>query len=201
MTGTTFNNQMERRGQGAAAVSDAKAAPRTEARTETRTGARTGPRTGDPIPRIPLMIALGIVASSFALVVGSTFFEKASWRVDPGRTVASRDVIWTLLDHDVISVRDAATGAVIELADPKVGGFIHSAYRGLKRERLVNKVDMAAPIRIVLSENGHYSLVDPATDKTIYLRAFGKDNEAAIGRYLTLSVGTNPIAPQKEPRS
>lgn len=142
---------------------------------------------GDPIPKTPIYLAVGVVIFSLLFVIGSRFTGVTSWELDKGDVVASRQVIWTLNDADQsITVRDAKTKQILETVTQKQGGFIHSAYRGIARERLTKRVAIDAPLTIFQSDNSRVWLEDKATDERIYLRAFGKDNEASIARYLTL---------------
>ncbi|MEO1067473.1 MAG: photosynthetic complex assembly protein PuhC, partial [Pseudomonadota bacterium] len=60
----------------------------------------------------------------------------------------------------------------------------HSAMHAIKRERMVKRADPNAPLRIYLAEDGSYNLLDTATKRRFYLRAFGKDNAAVFARLL-----------------
>lgn len=147
-------------------------------------GAKVG---GDPIPKTPIYLAVGVVIFSLLFVIGSRFTGVTSWELEKGEVIASRQVIWTLNEADQsITVRDANTQQVLETVTQRQGGFIHSAYRGIARERLTKRVAIDAPLTIFQSDNNRVWLEDKATDERIYLRAFGRDNEASIARYLTL---------------
>lgn len=147
-------------------------------------------KSGDPIPKVPIYLAMGVVVSSLLFVFVSTFFEKPSWKVDAGAVVKSRDVILSRQEDETIIVTDASSGAVLKNIPKGEDGFIHSALTGITRERMVKRVPQDAPLRIILAENGRHLLYDTATKHSIYLRAFGKDNAAAFARLLTIKAPT-----------
>ena len=139
---------------------------------------------GEPIPKVPLYLAGGVVLLSLVIVFFSTWYGVESWKLDTGAVVKSRDLVFDLRDDETIRVTEAGSGALVELIPPHKDGFLHGALRAIKRERLVQKVAQDAPLRIILSEDGSHTLIDTVTNRSFYLRAFGKDNLAAVARFL-----------------
>lgn len=139
---------------------------------------------GEPIPKVPLYLAASVIVLTLIVVFSSRFYDVQSWKIDTGQAVKTRDLVFILHDDETITVKDAVSNALIEKIPENQDGFLHGALRAIKRERLVKQVDALAPMRLIHSEDGSYTLDDTATGRSFYLRAFGKDNLAAVARFI-----------------
>ena len=101
-------------------------------------------------------------------------------------------------DADVVRTtevrfRDAPNGAVIvthgdgrpltELA-PGTNGFIRGVVRSLARARRLDRIKEDPAFRITLWSDHRLTLSDPATQQSIDVTGFGRDNRAAFARLL-----------------
>jgi putative photosynthetic complex assembly protein len=63
---------------------------------------------------------------------------------------------------------------------PEHHGFVRVVLKGLARERMIREIPEDAPIRLVELIDGRRLVEDPATGRTISLRAFGAGNAQAF---------------------
>jgi putative photosynthetic complex assembly protein len=73
---------------------------------------------------------------------------------------------------------------VIAQFEPATNGFLRSTVRGLVRERKRREIGSEMPFRISMEANGRLLLTDPATNRTVDLRAFGPTNLDVFARLL-----------------
>lgn len=89
-----------------------------------------------------------------------------------------------------VHVLDAGTGDMRVRIAPETGGFVRGVLRGVARERRQNGLSPAAPMELVLQEDGDFYLFDPASGRVVDLRAFGPTNAAAFAALLPKEDGT-----------
>ncbi len=138
------------------------------------------------------MIPIGLVRMMFALPVAALILVGYASLTDRQRVAippaAPVEQSWTisLVGHDAqaVSVYDAE-GAL--LADLEHGGFVTVIQNGLMTMRRRHGLDPTLPIDIVRFENGRLAAIDPLTDYRVELTQFGRDNQAALERLLTMN--------------
>ncbi len=138
------------------------------------------------------MIPIGLVRMMFALPVAALILVGYASLTDRQRVAippsAPVEQSWTisLVGHDAqaVSVYDAE-GAL--LADLEHGGFVTVIQNGLMTMRRRHGLDPTLPIDIVRFENGRLAAIDPLTDYRVELTQFGRDNQAAFERLLTMN--------------
>ncbi len=143
------------------------------------------------VHRVPLMMMGGMVAISLALAssVSLGFFERqgvaSQARAETGtQPVASRSIFFFDEADGTVRVEDAATGETVGSFGPGTGGFIRSTARSLVHKRYVREIGRATPFELIEWENGNLTLFDPATESTVELAFFGKDNRAIFADML-----------------
>ena len=100
--------------------------------------------------------------------------------------VVTRDLVFTDRGDGAVVVRDAASGATVEvLIDGVPGnGFVRGVMRGMARDRRSRGIGMAPPFELTLWRNDTLTLTDKATGRAIELGSFGADNRAAFAALL-----------------
>ncbi|MEM8796581.1 MAG: photosynthetic complex assembly protein PuhC [Pseudomonadota bacterium] len=147
---------------------------------------------GEPIPKVPLYLAGGVIVFSLVIVFVATLTGVSSYKPQTGAALQQRDIAFSVNSTDDLTVKDATTGKVLSVMSKNEGGFLRGILIATKRERMVQKVAADAPFRVVQSSDGTHTLFDLATGRSFYLRAFGKDNQAAIAHFLTIDKETEP---------
>lgn len=145
-----------------------------------------------PFPRYALVgagfaVAIALLAAMAPrLGISPPPATPADKRVAAGVTaVASRDLRFADRADGALLVIDARTGATADIIQPgEPSGFIRGILRALARERMQHGVSAGPAFRLTAWRDGSLSLKDLATDRTIELAAFGKDNVASFARYL-----------------
>jgi len=133
------------------------------------------------------MVGLGLlVAISFAIIgIGNvTGLGRLEVPVAPGPAQAARDLLFFDRDDGGIDIVDAANAGVVARLEPATNGFLRSTVRGLVRERKRRDIGPEAPFHLALGPDGRLILGDPATGRTIDLRAFGPTNLDVFARLL-----------------
>jgi putative photosynthetic complex assembly protein len=147
----------------------------------------TSPRLSRPaerFPRIPLLSAIALLAFAVAAVLFGRVTDIGTVRTPVTYPEAVRDVSFDVHADDSITVRDGATGAIIELIAPDKDGFIHGTLRGIGRDRKLRSIPADAPYRIIRWDDGRLTLSDPATGLRVQLDPFGPANSGAFARFL-----------------
>ena len=100
--------------------------------------------------------------------------------------MVTRDLVFTDRGDGAVVVRDAASGATVEvLIDGVPGnGFVRGVMRGMARDRRSRGIGMAPPFELTLWRNDTLTLTDKATGRAIELGSFGADNRAAFAALL-----------------
>lgn len=136
-----------------------------------------------PVPKGAL-IAIASVVVFTILAVGIarlTGFDPRQATLSP--EIASLDLRFDEVESGELLVW-GPDDTLIERVPVGEDGFIRGLLRTLHRERRMHGVDLDGPYRLSLREGGYYLLLDPSTDFTVDLRAFGPDNKAALARFM-----------------
>jgi putative photosynthetic complex assembly protein len=141
----------------------------------------------EPFPKGALFAAGSLIALSLvAAVVGR--YQNLNPPID---SIVSAPVPNTVLklrfideaDGSVI-VRNATTGATLDVIAPGEDAFIRAVMRGFVRDRKLRQIGVEVPFNLSLYQNKRLTMSDPTTGKEIDLRAFGPTNEGAFARFL-----------------
>ena len=141
----------------------------------------------EPFPKGALFAAGSLIALSLvAAVVGR--HQNLNPPID---SIVSAPVPNTVLklrfideaDGSVI-VRNATTGATLDVIAPGEDAFIRAVMRGFVRDRKLRQIGVEVPFNLSLYQNKRLTMSDPTTGKEIDLRAFGPTNEGAFARFL-----------------
>lgn len=141
----------------------------------------------EPFPKGALFAAGSLIALSLvAAVVGR--YQNLNPPMD---SIVSAPVPSTIhklrfideADGSVI-VRNATTGATLDVIAPGEDAFIRAVMRGFVRDRKLRKIGVEVPFNLSLYPNKRLTMSDPTTGKEIDLRAFGPTNEGAFARFL-----------------
>ncbi|MEM9585141.1 MAG: photosynthetic complex assembly protein PuhC [Pseudomonadota bacterium] len=139
------------------------------------------------------MVPKFLVQGMFALMLGA--LALVSYAVLTDRPLSGVPTASPIVNERMITLvgsRDRAAGvAVLDESGTEIAhstknksGFIDVIWVSLTRERVVQRVDVNAPIRLVRREDGHVVIIDPSTDWTFELIGYGKDNVAAFARLI-----------------
>jgi putative photosynthetic complex assembly protein len=135
------------------------------------------------IPRAVLAGMWGLVLFAIAAVLLwrlAGFEQKAQY----DGVVATRDIAVSDGADGSVILRDANTGAPIEILESGTSGFVRATLRGLARERKRSGSGPAAPFRLTHWQDGHLTLDDLDTGRRIDLGAFGITNAQAFARLM-----------------
>ena len=130
----------------------------------------------EPFPKAALFAAGSLIALSLvAAVVGR--YQNLNPPID---SIVSAPIPSTVLklrftdkaDGSVI-VRNATTGATLDVIVPGEDAFIRAVMRGFVRDRKVRNIGAEVPFNLSLYPNKRLTMSDPTTGKEIDLRAFG----------------------------
>ena len=137
-----------------------------------------------PYPGVPLaaMVTLVVIALVGA-GVSALNDGPASSSVD-AELVASVDLFFEDRADGSVTVRDAASGLVVDELEPGTNGFVRATLRTLAGARASHGAGPEAPFRVGRTETGRIFLIDPVSGREIDLRAFGPTNSDAFARYI-----------------
>jgi len=137
-------------------------------------------------PRGPLLGLAAVLgfAVCFAAFSATTGIGRVEAQSAAPSNAASRDLYFYDRDDGGVTVADANGGAVIAQFEPATNGFLRSTVRGLVRERKRRELGPETPFRVSMEPDGRLLLSDPATNRTVDLRAFGPTNLDVFARLL-----------------
>jgi putative photosynthetic complex assembly protein len=141
----------------------------------------------EPFPNWALLAAGSLVALSLiAAAVGR--YQNLNPPVDSLVVAPVPSTVLKLRFSDEadgsVIVRNADTGATLEIIVPGEDAFIRTVMRGFVRDRKLRKIGSEVPFNLSLYPNKRLTMSDPTTGKEIDLRAFGPTNEGAFARLL-----------------
>ena len=136
--------------------------------------------------KAPIAGLAGLLAATllFVALSSATGIGKLEAPLPATTSAAARDLFFHDRDDGGVRVTEAQGGAVIAEFEPATNGFLRSTVRGLVRERKRRDLGPEMPFRIALETDGRLLLSDPATGRTVDLRAFGPTNLEVFARLL-----------------
>ncbi|MEM7520942.1 MAG: photosynthetic complex assembly protein PuhC [Pseudomonadota bacterium] len=141
-------------------------------------------RDREMVPRILVLAMFGLMAATLGIVAFARLTDQPLSGVPAQSPVVAERMITLEGTHsDGVRVLDAE-GAQIAFSQERRAGFIDVIWVGVERKRKVEHVAGNPPLRLVRQENGRVAIIDPATDWSIQLIGYGKDNVAAFARLL-----------------
>ena len=143
------------------------------------------PRDKELVPRKLLLLTLGMMLASLALVTTAKLTDAPMTALpDMNAPVAAERLI---ILHGEMNGRATVLdqhGQVITRLSPEAGGFIAGMQRALARVRTQHGLPQELPVRLIRFESGRLALTDPHTDWRAELIGFGRDNTAAFAQLL-----------------
>ena len=139
-------------------------------------------------PTLPLAAAASLVV--FALLAvswGQLTGAGAGSGLSETPALAAVDLYFEDRDDGSVVVIDAGNGRTLDVLAPGSNGFLRSAMRTFVNARRTLEVGPETPFLLRRMPNGQLLLSDPATEREIDLRAFGRTNADAFGRFLSLA--------------
>lgn len=106
----------------------------------------------------------------------------------PSTPVNARSLLFVDRPDGGIAVRDAASGATVEIVAPGTNGFLRALVRGVARERRLQQRGQDEAFELTAWSDGRLTLTDPLTGERVDLEAFGPTNAAAFARLLAPKV-------------
>jgi putative photosynthetic complex assembly protein len=154
-----------------------------------------------PFPRLPLIGAGLLIASTLVLVASAKLSSVGVYRAPRPQPEIMRDLRFEDLPNGSIAVFDASTDEEAVVLAQGANGFIRGVLRSFARERRVNQdavttATSGPPFRISMSADYELSIQDMATGRIVELNAFGETNAGAFAQLLTAhspqSIGARP---------
>lgn len=143
------------------------------------------PRDKELVPRKLLLLTLGMMLASLALVTTAKLTDAPMTALpDMNAPVAAERMI---ILHGEMNGRATVLdqhGQVITRLSPEAGGFIAGMQRALARVRTQHGLPQELPVRLIRFESGRLALTDPHTDWRAELIGFGRDNTTAFAQLL-----------------
>ncbi len=141
-------------------------------------------RDTEMVPLILIRGMFAVMAASLILVFAAALTDRPRIAVPPySPVVAEMTILFEATREGNVTALDDS-GAVLARSNEDRAGFLGVIWRVIARERLVNGLPDDAPVRVVRRENGNYAVIDTATDWSVELIGYGKDNVAAFANLL-----------------
>lgn len=140
-------------------------------------------------PKVALYGAAGLVLVSLMVAGAARLTDDGAVSLPAGAVTESRALRFEDRADGGVTIYDAATGEVVEIVAPGTNGFIRGALRGLNRERLRRDIGAQPAFNLTLFEDGRLLLIDPTTNRSIDLGAFGRTQTETFVRLLTAKEG------------
>jgi len=134
-----------------------------------------------PLIGLGMVLVAAVAFAGFASVTGIGRVEASA----PAATsIVARALYFTDRDDGGVTAIDAQNGVTVAEFEPATNGFLRSTVRGLVRERKRRDLGPEMPFLVSLESDGRLLLNDPATGRTVDLRAFGPTNLEVFARLL-----------------
>lgn len=141
-------------------------------------------RDREMVPRVLVIGMFALMGLSLAIVTFARLTDQPLRGVPvESAIVAERAITLIGARSGGVTVADS-TGTQIASSAENNAGFIDVIWNSVARERKVQGVAGNPPLRLVRRENGHTAIIDPATNWSIELIGYGKDNVAAFARLI-----------------
>ncbi len=148
-------------------------------------GAALRPRGASPHPAAVLGTGAALLAVLVATVAGRPgAADSLAARHAGAAPPISVDLRFADRADGGVDVFRAADGTPVAVLAPGTEGFMRATLRGLARERKREDLGSETPFRLSAWTDGGVSLEDPATGRTLDLRAFGPTQVEAFARLL-----------------
>ncbi|MEM6834000.1 MAG: photosynthetic complex assembly protein PuhC [Sphingomonadales bacterium] len=122
----------------------------------------------------PLYGALGVVVIALILVTGTVLSGKKPAQSSAAEPAIERSIRFEAEAGGSFRAIDADTQVAIRSYGLGEGTFIRTSIRSMTRNRMSHRVAGHLPYRLVATEDGKLSLIDPETGMVIGLSAFGQ---------------------------
>jgi putative photosynthetic complex assembly protein len=139
------------------------------------------------IHTVPIAALCGVVVITVMLAasVSLGFFSRVAvpseFRAQTGiEATAERQIQFYDEADGTIRIEDTVTGEALAFYGSGEGGFVRTTARSLVHSRRLHGIGQEVPFNLTLWDNGALTLSDPATQKTVELASFGKDNRAVF---------------------
>ncbi len=126
------------------------------------------------IHKLPLYGALGVAVLTLFVVAGSQLSGVGKVTRSIGTPVQERALLFRDGAKGQVVVRDAKSKQILATYGRGEGAFIRQSMRAMSHNRIQQKLEKGQPYKLVKTESGKLSIVDPVTGKFIKLNAFGK---------------------------
>lgn len=140
-------------------------------------------------PKAALYGAAGLILVSLMVAGAARLTDDGTVAMPDGTVTQTRALRFEDRKDGGVTILDASNGAVVEVVAPGTNGFIRGALRGLNRERLRRDIGAEPPFTLTLFEDGRLLLIDPTTNRSIDLGAFGRTQTETFVRLLTAKEG------------
>ncbi|MEQ6250752.1 photosynthetic complex assembly protein PuhC [Sulfitobacter sp. HNIBRBA3233] len=141
-------------------------------------------RDRDMVPRGLVIAMFSLMLASLALVAYARLTDMPLTGVTAERPIVAERLITFGGDRTTgIQIFDES-GAEIAASTRDKAGFIDVVWVAVMRERKVQGVDAAAPLRIVRRDGGRTDIIDDTTNWSLPLIGYGQDNVAAFARLI-----------------
>lgn len=142
-------------------------------------------RDRDMVPRFLVQAMFALMIGSLALVAYARLSDRPLEGTRAGSDIVE-ELIFTMKGtrSTGVGLYDATGTQIVHSTEDKKG-FIDVIGVSIRRERLVQGVDMDAPIRVVRKTDGNVYVLDDATGWSIILIGYGWDNIAAFENLLS----------------
>lgn len=136
------------------------------------------------IPKAALVGAAFLVGLSLVVTTAHVTVGFGAGVHGPGDVVFERSLVFADEATGGVRVIDGNSGDLIRSYEPGTGQFIRNMVRLMARDRMKVGGSSETPFLLVMRAGGYLSLVDPVTDRSIELNAFGSDNLQAFAALL-----------------
>jgi len=126
------------------------------------------------IHKLPLFGALGVAALTLFVVGGAQLSDAGKVTRTIGTPVNERALLFRDGRNGSVIVRDAEDKEIVARFGKGQGAFIRQSIRALSHGRQQRKMEKGQAYKLVQTETGKLSIIDPVTGKFIKLNAFGK---------------------------
>ncbi len=143
-----------------------------------------------PAPIFPLWFKSGLVVMVLASIAVASTTTNKSESASNDTALHRGDLLEQITLYFIdqpngdVAVVDASNNLEIHRLTIGEGGFMRSVVRGLARERRAAGEGPEVPFKLAVWQTGLVSLIDPVTNRTIELSAFGPDNVMAFTQLL-----------------
>ncbi|WP_419758571.1 photosynthetic complex assembly protein PuhC [Acidisoma sp.] len=124
-----------------------------------------------------------VIAAAMVLVAGGIIMLPGK-PLPTGATISVRSFRIDQKGDGVIAMRDARTGATLDVLQTNGDGFMRGVLHSIALRREKAHMSQETPLTLTATGDGRLILSDPPTDTMIDLEAFGSANEAAFARLL-----------------